>query len=210
MVGGEREEMGLPECGRVYEGSVGISRRWRAGGGVDAAGGVVALEDGGDGVGAVVEIVLDGGAGEASLTHNAADAGIVEDGENELLELDFNGDEGRLLLLVVLLCAAAALVGLGAFEGGDEGIGEGGLGVEEGGWGGGEAVEGDVEAELEGAAVERVVGGLVVRLRLEAGAAEETGAGAQESGGDMEGSDLSVAAAAGQAEGVLQHGGSLR
>lgn len=112
--------------------------------------------------------------------------------------------------MVVLLYAAAALVGLGTFEGGDEGIGEGGLGVEEGAGGGGEAVEGDVEAELEGAALERVVGGLVVRLRLEAGAAEEAGAGAQESGGDMKRGELSVAAAAGQAEGVLEHGGSLR
>lgn len=46
LVGGVGEEMGLPESGRVYEWSerIGGCRR-RAGSGVDAAGGVVALED---------------------------------------------------------------------------------------------------------------------------------------------------------------------
>lgn len=53
----------------------------------------------------------------------------------------------------------AALVGLGALDGGHEGVGDGGL--RGGGGGGGEAVEGDAEAEFEGFELEagRVGGG---------------------------------------------------
>ena len=32
------------------------------------------------------------GAGEASLTHDAHNAGVIEDGDNELLELDLDGE----------------------------------------------------------------------------------------------------------------------
>lgn len=83
------------------------------------------------------------------------------------------------VLKLLLLDAASPLVGLRSLEGGDEGVGEGGLGVDEGAgggwWGGGEAVEGDVEAELEGAALEGVGGWGVVGVGLEAGSAEEVG-----------------------------------
>lgn len=123
-----------------------------------------------------------------------------------MVQFYFDGYEGLLLLL--LFYAASSLVGLGAFQGGDEGVRERRLGVEERARRRREAVEGDVEAELECAALERV-GGLV-GLRFETGAAEDAGAGAQQGGGDMERSDLSVAAPPCEGEGVLQHGGGLR
>lgn len=83
--------------------------------------------------------------------HHSTDAGIIQDGNDELIELDFNGEDGLLLVLD----GAAALVSLGALEGGKEGVGDGGGG---GMWGVGcrEAIESHVEAKLERFALERV------------------------------------------------------
>jgi hypothetical protein len=113
-------------------------------------------------------------AGEASLAHDAADAGVVEDGDDELLELNLDG-EHRLLLLG--LNGAPPLVRLRALECGDERIGEGRRVValtvvlvaekRRGPGGGWKAVEGHVEAELEGLALQRV------RVRPETRRAEE-------------------------------------
>lgn len=112
-----------------------------------------------------------------------------------------------MLVVVLLLNAASPLVGLRSLEGGDECVGEGGEGLDEGGGGvGGEAVEGDIEAELEGSAVEGVGGG-VVGVGGEAGSSEEVsggGGGAEEGGGDMERGDLRVAPPPCEAEGVPQ------
>ena len=60
----------------------------------------------------MLDIGLDLGAGEAGLAHDAADAGVVEDGDDELLELDLDG-EHRLLLG---LDGAPPLVHLGVLE----------------------------------------------------------------------------------------------
>uniref|UniRef100_A0A804UMF9 Uncharacterized protein n=1 Tax=Zea mays TaxID=4577 RepID=A0A804UMF9_MAIZE len=61
------------------------------------------------------------GAGEASLAHHAADAGVVEDGHHELLQLDLDG-EHRLLLA---LHGPAPLVRLRALERRHERVGQG-------------------------------------------------------------------------------------
>lgn len=121
------------------------------------------------GRGGVFDVVFDSGAGEAGLAHDAADAGVVEDGDDEVVELDLEGEERGVGLVVE--GRAAALVRLGALEGRDEGVGEGWGGEERGGRG--EAVEGDIEAKLEGARVEWVRG-----VRVEAGASEEGERGA--------------------------------
>ncbi|KAM1255843.1 hypothetical protein ACFX2J_029788 [Malus domestica] len=63
-----------------------------------------------------LQVVLDVGAGETCLSHDSADTWVDKDGDDELLELDFDGEE-RLLLLDV----ASSLMGLGSLEGGDEG-----------------------------------------------------------------------------------------
>lgn len=63
---------------------------------------------------------LDGGAGEACLAHDAADGGIVEDGHDELAELDLDGQQRGLLLVG----AAASLVGLGTLDGRHQRVGE--------------------------------------------------------------------------------------
>lgn len=196
--------MGLPETARVC---IMSDFSWgRIGGGVNPTIGccIITLEDRGNRI-AVFEVVLDGGAGETRLPHNPTHARVIQNRQNQLLQLDFNGDK-RLLLL--LLYAASPLVRLSPFQSGDEGIGQRGLRVEEGAGGGGEAVEGDVEAKLKGSALERVR--RLMRLRFEASPSEEAGSGTQQGGGDMQRSDLSVAAAPGQAERVLQHGSGLR
>ncbi|WVZ75128.1 LOW QUALITY PROTEIN: hypothetical protein U9M48_023215, partial [Paspalum notatum var. saurae] len=71
----------------------------------------------------LLDVGLDLGAGEAGLAHDAAHAGVVEDGDDELLQLNLDGEHGLLLLLRVH--GAPALVGLRALEGGDERVGEG-------------------------------------------------------------------------------------
>ena len=93
-------------------------------------------------------------------------------------------------------------MGLGPFEGGDEGVGEGGVGEgrERGRAEGGEAVEGDVEAELEGTGV--------ARLGPEAGSPEKV-AVCKESRGDVHRSYLRVAAPPREAHRVLQRRGRL-
>lgn len=86
-----------------------------------------------------------------------------------------------------------------------------------GAWICGESVEGDIEAELQGSAMERMVMGMVgvkvrrrrMRVGLEAGPPEGAGAEGEESGGDVERSDLSVASPASQGQRVLEHRSSL-
>lgn len=95
---------------------------------------------------------LDSRAGEASLAHYPANAGVIEYGDDELLKLDLDSEK-RLLLL---LRAAAALVRLGALKSGHESIGDGGFkawGDVLGGW---EALKCDAEAELKSSALEWV------------------------------------------------------
>ena len=172
------------------------------------------MEDRG-GRGGVLEVGLDSGAGEAGLSHDPADAGVIEDRDDELLELDSDGEERLLLVLVelvrMLVGAAAALVGLSALESGDEGVGERGLAVEERAGSGGEAVEGDVEAELKSAALEAWDAlRLRLRLRVEASPSQEAGSGAEKSCGHVEGSDLSMASPPRQPQRVLQNRSSLR
>ena len=112
-----------------------------------------------------------------------------------MLELHFDGEKRVLVggLLVLVVEGASALVGLGALEGSDEGVGEG-RGVEER-RGSREAVEGDIETELEGSGLERVRG-----VGFETGAAEEGergGVGGEESGGYMERGYMGMAATGG-------------
>lgn len=107
---------------------------------------------------------------------------------------------------------------LRALECGDESVGNGRMGVDERRRGGRrrgcrKAVECDVEAELEGAALEGEGGGMV-RVGTGACAAEEGGGGrggggVEESCGDMKRSDLGVAAAASEVERVFENGGGL-
>ena len=91
---------------------------------------------------------------------------------------------------------------LGPFEGGDEGVGEGevGEGRERGRAEGGEAVEGDVGAELEGAGV--------ARLGPDAGSPEKVAVG-KECRGDVQRSYLRVATPPREAHRVLQCRGRL-
>lgn len=99
---------------------------------------------------------LDVPAAESGLGEDAADDGVIEDGEDEVGELDLDGGGslgGGGLVIEVEGVRVAALVGLGALDGGHEGVGDGGLvgGARGGGGGdGGEPVEGDGEAEVEG------------------------------------------------------------
>lgn len=143
---------------------VGVAARGRRGGEDAAAGGAVAVEDGGGGEDTgLLEAVFDGSAGETGLAHDTAHTGVVEDGDDKLLKLDLDRYQGRLVAAAVLLLldAAAALVGLGALEGRYQSVGERRLGMEERGRRGGEAIEGDVEAQLQCSALEWV-GRLVV------------------------------------------------
>ena len=106
-----------------------------------------------------------------------------------------------------------ALVRLRAFERGDKRVGQHGrvvrrrpaavVVVEHDGGGGGEAVERDVEAELEGLALERVGVG------AEAGGAEEPRR-REHGAGDVERGHLRVAAPPGQGHGLPHHGRRLR
>lgn len=68
--------------------------------------------------------------------------------------------------------------------------------------GGREPLERDAEAELEGAALERVGR---IRVRLDAGLPEEPGRRGQEGGRDMERRRLAVVPAARLGYGVAQH-----
>ncbi|KAF7837968.1 hypothetical protein G2W53_006450 [Senna tora] len=146
--------------------------------------------------------------GEASLTHDSANAGVIKDGNDELLKLKFNssGTTQEGLLLGLVDASSSAMVGLGPFEGGDESIGERRVVVVvvERRGSGGEAVEGNVEAELEGSALKRVR-----RVGVEAGGAEGAGAEGEESGGHVERSEVGMASAASQGQRVLQHRSSL-
>lgn len=98
--------------------------------------------------GAIFEIKFHIRAGESGLSHHAADAGIIENGDDKLIDLDLHGEQRRLLVLG----AAAALVRVRALERGHEGVGEDGLA---GGRHGGlrQVVKGDVEAHLQRAAL---------------------------------------------------------
>ncbi|BAT12763.1 Os11g0156750, partial [Oryza sativa Japonica Group] len=168
----------------------------------------------------LLDVGLDLRAGEAGLAHDAADAGVIEDGDDELLELDLGRDHRRRRRLRrrLSLDGPTPLVRLGALERGDERVRQRGVvtaaaagvvwvvvedGRGGGGAGGGEAVEGDVEAELEGLALERVGVG------LEAGGAEEAGGG-EHGAGDVERRDLRVAAPPRQRHRLPHHPRRLR
>jgi hypothetical protein len=164
----------------------------------------------------LLDVGLDLGAGEAGLAHDAADAGVVEDGDDELVELHLGGDV-LLVLDVRGRAAAPALVPLRALERSGERVGQRRLAVagvdvelEHGRRRGRaprrrEAVEGDVEAELQRLALERVGG----RPRPEAGGAEEA-PGVQEHGaGDVQRRDLRVPPATRQAHRLPHHGGRV-
>jgi len=118
----------------------------RGGGGVGR--GRVVCFDGRDGL---LDVGLHLGAGEAGLAHDAADAGVIEDGDDELLQLDLDGEHGLLLRVD----GPPALVRLRALEGGDERVGERrrvvdvAVPAEERRGRGRQAVERDVEAELQ-------------------------------------------------------------
>lgn len=104
--------------------------------------------------------------------------------------------------MLLLLYTAPPLMSLSALEGGNEGVRERGLAsVEERRWGGGEPIEGHIEAELKGSALERVR--RLVGMRFEASPPEHRCSGAEQSGGYVEGSDLGMATPSGEAEGVF-------
>jgi hypothetical protein len=187
--------------------------------------------------GLLLEVGLDGGAGEAGLAHDAADAWVVEDGDQQLVQVHLDGQQRRLLLRGrsrrVELDAPAALVGLRALERGDQRVGQRGAGLDqrrrEGGrprrrgrarrgGGGGEPVQRHVEAELQRAALERVrrrrVGAQARALQEPrngggGGGGEEMRPG-EEREGDVQRRDLRMAAAPRQAQRQLQHRRRLR
>uniref|UniRef100_A0A7C9ANK3 Uncharacterized protein n=1 Tax=Opuntia streptacantha TaxID=393608 RepID=A0A7C9ANK3_OPUST len=98
---------------------------------------------------------LDGRAREGGFLHDPTNTWVIQDGYDKLLQFDLNRQQGLLLLL----WAASALMGLSPLEGCDEGVGERRLRRwRGGGLGGGEAVERDAEAELEGSTLKRVGG----------------------------------------------------
>lgn len=72
---------------------------------------------------------FDSSAREASLSHDTADTRVVKNGNDEMLELNFDGEKRVLLLLLVVVVegggggGATALVGLGALESSNEGVG---------------------------------------------------------------------------------------
>lgn len=136
------------------------------------------------------------------------------------------------MLLLLLFDGAPSLVGLGPLESGDEGVGErrvvvvmvvdrrsGGGGIRAG-----KAVESDVEAELKSAALEgrnMISSSSSSRSskwrwwrRIKAGGSEERGGAVarrgEESGGDVERSEVGMASSSGEGEGVLKHRRSLR
>lgn len=83
-------------------------------------------------------------------------------------------------------------MGLSPLEGGDEGVGERRLrGWRGGGLGGGEAIEGDAEAELEGSALKRMGG---VGVGPDAGLPEQSSWGGEKRRRDMKWRRLAVAA----------------
>lgn len=93
------------------------SRSGREGGGRDERSGVS------------FKVVFNGGAGEAGFSHDTTDTGVVKNGDDEALQLHFDGQKWRLLLVVVvglllLFDGASSLVGLSSLESGDEGVGE--------------------------------------------------------------------------------------
>lgn len=72
---------------------------------------------------------FDSSAREASLSHDTADTRVVKNGNDEMLELNFDGEKRVLLLLLLVVVegggggGATALVGLGALESSNEGVG---------------------------------------------------------------------------------------
>lgn len=205
-----RVEVGAGGAGARERGRGRGERGWR---------GLGARRGGGRGRGGrgegLLDGVLDGGGGEGGLAHDAADGGIVEDGEHELLQLDLDGEE-RLLRR---LRAAPALLGLRALERRDERVGHGrrlsrpaGLGA---GRHGGQPVERDGEAELESAAVERVRatgggGGAPRGGGPRAGLAEQAGRRGEERGGDVERRGGDVPPSRRLVHGSRQRGGRVR
>ena len=148
---------------------------------------------------------LDLVAAESGVGEDAADERVVEDGEHEVGEVDLDGGGGRGRLVVVVVeverVRVPALVGLGALDGGHEGVGDGGLVLVIAA--GREAVEGDGEAEVE-------------RLELEAGrvgrtagagervAEQRRGGGREQRGDEVEGCGLRVCPAARGGDGGVE------
>lgn len=151
----------------------------------------------------LLHVGLDLGAGETGFSHDTANARIIKNGDDKLLDLDLEGENGLLLVLN----GAAALVGLSPLEGCNEGVGEGrevGLrGEERGRGGGGEAVEGDVEAELEGFALQGV------GMGLKASPLQQTCRRSKHGACYMKRGHLGVAAPPSQAHRLLHNPGSF-
>uniref|UniRef100_A0A0D9YA20 DUF834 domain-containing protein n=1 Tax=Oryza glumipatula TaxID=40148 RepID=A0A0D9YA20_9ORYZ len=160
---------------------------------------------------------LDVPAAESGLGEDAADDGVIEDGEDKLGELDLDGGGslgGGSLVVEVEGAWVVVLVGLGVLDGGHEGVGDGGfIGVEakeEERRDGGEPVEGDGEAEVEG--LELDAWGVGSAVSAGEGVAEEGRCGWGEEGGDeVEGGGLGVGAVAGGGDnGVVGGDGGRR
>ncbi|PON79520.1 hypothetical protein PanWU01x14_012550, partial [Parasponia andersonii] len=134
---------------------------------------------------------------------NPADARIIQDGDDELFKLDFDGQERLSLLMVLLLFdGATSLVSLSSLEGSDESVGERWLVVrmEERASTGRKPVESHVEAELKSSALERLMNDIlimvvnvVLMMRFETSPPQETSSRGEQSGSHMKRSDLSMA-----------------
>ncbi|GER49094.1 DNA-directed RNA polymerase subunit beta [Striga asiatica] len=81
-------------------------------------------------VGVRFDVGFHDGAREAGFSHDSAHARVVKDGEDELVEVDSDGNEATRRVEEVVVGSAgaggggSAVVGLGAFEGGGHGVGE--------------------------------------------------------------------------------------